>query len=130
MASATARRAAAVLRDRIRTHRTAQAARRTAAQAARRVRTGPRALATHLIAAAPDADAATLKAVSAGLRTAAKNQGVKGRRARIRRSLTGPRRIVKTVYRYTRDEVARLAAAYKPRKAEYKAVRAALLAAA
>ncbi|MFG2408827.1 hypothetical protein ACGFR8_31675 [Streptomyces brevispora] len=128
MASANARRAAAILRDRIRTNRAASAKRRSIAQAARRVRTGARSLATHIIATGTHTDTA-IKAVSAGLRTAAKNAGIKGRRARIRRSLTGTRNIVKTVFRYTRTEVAQLAAAYKPRKAEYKAVRAALLAA-
>ncbi|MET8717416.1 hypothetical protein ABZV52_30070 [Streptomyces sp. NPDC004735] len=129
MASANARRAAAVLRDRTRTNRAAATARRSIAQAARRVRTGARSLATHIIATGTTHDAATIKAVSAGLRTAAKKAGIKGRRARIRRSATGPRNIVKTVYRYTRDQVAQLAAAYKPRKAECKALRAALLAA-
>ncbi|MBK3647918.1 hypothetical protein JHN46_45920, partial [Streptomyces sp. MBT33] len=33
-----------------------------------------------------------------------------------------------TAYRYTRTQVAQIAAQYKPRKAEYKAVRAALIA--
>ncbi|MGW2496191.1 hypothetical protein ACWCV2_17035 [Streptomyces pseudogriseolus] len=124
MASVTARR---VLRDRVRANRAAAAERRAVARAARRVRTGPRSLVTHVIATG--ADAATGKGVVAALRTAAKKAGVKGRRARIRRSFNGARNVVKTVYRYTRDQVAEIAAAYKPRKAEYKAVRAALLAA-
>ncbi|MGA5127790.1 hypothetical protein ACPCAG_31370 [Streptomyces pseudogriseolus] len=124
MASVTARR---VLRDRVRANRAAAAERRAVARAARRVRTGPRSLVTHVIATG--ADATTVKGVVAALRTAAKKAGVKGRRARIRRSFNGARNVVKTVYRYTRDQVAEIAAAYKPRKAEYKAVRAALLAA-
>lgn len=124
MASVTARR---VLRDRVRANRAASAERRAVAQAARRVRTGARSLVTHVIATG--ADAATVKGVVKALRTAAKNAGVKGRRAHIRRSFDGARNVVKTVYRYTRAQVAQIAAAYKPRKAEYKAVRAALIAA-
>ncbi|WP_371605014.1 hypothetical protein OG345_42105 (plasmid) [Streptomyces sp. NBC_01220] len=130
MASANARRAAAVLRDRTRTNRAATAARRSIATAARRVRTGSRSLATHVIATG--ADAATVKGVVKALQTAAKAaraNGLKGKRARIRRSFTGAGHTVKTVYRYTREQVAQIAAQYKPRKAEYKAVRAALLAA-
>lgn len=124
MTSATARR---VLRDRTRANRAAAAERRAIARAARRVRTAPRSLTTHVIATG--ADAATVKGVTTALRSAAKKAGVKGRRARIRRSFNGARNVVKTVYRYTREQVREIAAAYKPRKAEYKAVRAALLAA-
>ncbi|WP_180989937.1 hypothetical protein [Streptomyces cahuitamycinicus] len=127
MASVTARRA---LRDRIRANRAASAERRTIAKAARRVRTGPRSLATHIIATG--ADAATVKGVAKALQGVAKTartNGLKGKRARIRRSFNGARNVVKTVYRYTREQIAQIAAAYKPRKAEYKAVRAALIAA-
>ncbi|MFI9078730.1 hypothetical protein ACIGW8_20015 [Streptomyces sioyaensis] len=124
MASVAARR---VLRDRVRANRAASAERRAAAHAARRVRTGARSLTTHVIATG--ADSATVKGVVEALRTAAKNAGVKGRRARIRRSFDGARNVVKTVYRYTRAQVAQIAAQYKPRKAEYKGVRAALIAA-
>ncbi|MFF9901311.1 hypothetical protein [Streptomyces longispororuber] len=125
MASAIARR---VLRARIRTNRAAATERRAAARAARRVRTGPRSLATHVIAtgAAP----ATVKGVTAALRTAAKKAGIKGRRARIRRTIGGALNHAVTAYRYTREQVALIAEQYKPRKAEYKAVRAALIAAA
>lgn len=124
MASVAARR---VLRDRVRANRAATAERRTVAQAARRVRNGARSLVTHIIATG--ADAATIERVADALRSVAKRKGIKGRRARIRRSFTGARTIVKTVYRYTRAQVAQIADAYKPRKAEYKAVRAALIAA-
>ncbi|MFE3644966.1 hypothetical protein ACFXOM_28995 [Streptomyces sp. NPDC059169] len=124
MASVAARR---VLRDRVRANRAASAQRRTVAQAARRVRTGARSLVTHIIATG--ADRKTVEGVADALRTVAKKKGVKGRRARIRRSFNGARNIVKTVYRYTRAQVAQIAAQYKPRKAEYKAVRAALIAA-
>ncbi|MFD5856118.1 hypothetical protein [Streptomyces chartreusis] len=116
-----------VLRDRIRTNRAASRARRETAQAARRVRTGPRSLATHIIATGATRE--TVKGVVKALRTAAKNAGIKGRRARIRRTAQGFRRHAVTAYRYTRAQVAQIAAAYKPRKAEYKAVRAALIAA-
>ncbi len=128
MASATARRTAAVLRDRARAHRAASAERRAVAHAARRVRTGARSLVTHVIATG--ADRKTVEGVADALRTVARNKGIKGRRARIRRSFDGARNVVKTGYRYTRAQVAQIAAQYKPRKAEYKVVRAALLAAA
>ncbi|MDH6449590.1 hypothetical protein M2155_001998 [Streptomyces sp. SAI-119] len=124
MASVAARR---VFRDRVRANRAASTQRRTVAQAARRVRTGARSLVTHIIATG--ADRRTVEGVADALRTVAKKKGVKGRRARIRRSFNGARNIVKTVYRYTRAQVAQIAAQYKPRKAEYKAVRAALIAA-
>ncbi|MFG2512627.1 hypothetical protein [Streptomyces sp. NPDC048584] len=124
MASVAARR---VLRDRVRANRAASAQRRTVAQATRRVRTGARSLVTHIIATG--ADRKTVESVADALRTVAKKRGVKGRRARIRRSFNGARNIVKTIYRYTRAQVAQIAAQYKPRKAEYKAVRAALIAA-
>ncbi|MDH6629382.1 hypothetical protein M2271_007218 [Streptomyces sp. LBL] len=124
MASVAARR---VLRDRVRANRAASTQRRTVAQAARRVRTGARSLATHIIATG--ADRKTVEGVADALRTVAKKKGVKGRRARIRRSFNDARNVVKTVYRYTRAQVAQIAAQYKPRKAEYKAVRAALIAA-
>ncbi|MFF4057654.1 hypothetical protein ACFYZ0_18095 [Streptomyces sp. NPDC001708] len=124
MASVAARR---VLRDRVRANRAASAQRRTVAQAARRVRTGARSLVTHIIATG--ADRKTVEGVADALRTVAKKKGIKGRRARIRRSFNGARNIVKTVYRYTRAQVAQIAAQYKPRKPEYKAVRAALIAA-
>ncbi|MFF7169733.1 hypothetical protein [Streptomyces pseudovenezuelae] len=124
MASVAARR---VLRDRVRANRAASTQRRTVAQAARRVRTGARSLVTHIIATG--ADRKTVEGVADALRTVAKKKGVKGRRARIRRSFNGARNVVKTVYRYTRAQVAQIAAQYKPRKAEYKAVRAALIAA-
>ncbi|MFM9698858.1 hypothetical protein [Streptomyces europaeiscabiei] len=67
----------------------------TVAQAARRVRTGARSLATHIIATGADRE--TVKGVVKALRTAAKRAGVKGRRARIRRSFEGARKQIKTV---------------------------------
>jgi hypothetical protein len=128
MASVSARRAAAVLRSRARANRAATSERRSAAQAARRVRTGPRSLVTHVLALGVDRD--TVKGASNALRKVAKEIGIRGRRARIRRTFDGVKNRVGNVYRYTRSQVAAIAAAYKPRKAEYKAVRAALIAAA
>jgi hypothetical protein len=125
MASVKARRE---LRNRTRAHRAAASARRNTLRTARRVRTGARSLTTHALATG--ADTATAKGIANALRTAAKNAGIKGRRARIRRTIDGVKNRTVTVYRYTRAQVAQIAAAYKPRKAEYKAVRAALLAAA
>ncbi|GBQ04369.1 hypothetical protein SSP531S_58630 [Streptomyces spongiicola] len=124
MASVAARR---VLRDRVRANRAASAERRAVARAARRVRTTARSLATHIIATG--ADATTVKGVASALRTAAKKAGIKGTRTRTRRTVDGFRGRAVTAYRYTRAQVAQIAAAYKPRKAEYKAIRAALLAA-
>ncbi|MFJ1552780.1 hypothetical protein [Streptomyces mirabilis] len=124
MASVAARR---VLRDRVRANRADSTKRRAVAHAARRVRTGARSLVTHIMATG--ADRQTVEGVADALRTVARKKGVKGRRARIRRSFDGARNVVKTVYRYTRAQVAQIADAYKPRKAEYKVVRAALIAA-
>ncbi|MBT2396292.1 hypothetical protein [Streptomyces sp. ISL-100] len=124
--SANSRRSAALLRDRARTNRAEARARRAASTAARRVRTGPRSLVTHIIATG-----APLTAVSGAadaLRTQARKAGIKGRAARIRRTLHGRARQVVTVYRYTAEQVAQIVANYKPRKAEYKAIRAALAA--
>ncbi|MEU0429756.1 hypothetical protein ABZ235_40555 [Streptomyces canus] len=127
MASVAARRA---LRDRVRAHRAASAARREVARAARRVRHTARSLTTHVIATG--ADRATAKGVVKALQGVAKTartNGLKGKRARIRRTAQGFKRHAVTAYRYTRAQVAQIAAQYKPRKAEYKAVRAALIAA-
>ena len=125
MASVTARRAATLLRDRARANRAASAARRAVGQAARRVRTGARSLVTHVIAIGANRE--TVKGVAKALHAAAKKAGIKGRAARIRRTFTGAKRRTVTVFRYTRAQVAEIAAQYKPRKPEYKAVRSALL---
>ncbi|MFJ2745258.1 hypothetical protein ACIO3O_37000 [Streptomyces sp. NPDC087440] len=127
MASANSRRAAATLRTRRRAHQVAARARRAPLTAARRVRTAPRSLTTHVIATgvAPSA----VPGAVAALRTQAKKAGIQGRAARIRRTFSGRARHAVTVYRYTRAQVAEIVAGYKPRKPEYKAVRAALLAA-
>ncbi|MEU6756051.1 hypothetical protein [Streptomyces sp. NPDC046685] len=126
MASVRTRRAA-VLRDRTRTNRATARTRREIATAARRVRTGARALATHVLATGATRE--TVKGVVRALRDHAKKNGIKGRAARIRRTIDGRARQTVTVYRYTRAQVAAIVATYKPRKAEYKAVSAALAAA-
>lgn len=127
MASVAARTAFSVLRDRIRANRAAARNQRAAAIASRRIRTGPRSLTTHVIATG--ADHGDVKGAVAALRTQAKKAGIRGRAARIRRTFGGRMRHAVTVYRYTAEQVAAIVANYKPRKPEYKAIRAALVAA-
>ncbi|MFI6686661.1 hypothetical protein [Streptomyces sp. NPDC050485] len=125
--SATSRRAAAVIRNRARANRAAARERRAAVIAARRIRTGPRSLATHVIATG--AARAIVSGAVAALRTQAKKAGIRGTAARIRRTLNGRARRAVTVYRYTAEQVAQIVANYKPRKAEYQDIRTALAAA-
>lgn len=118
------------LRNRVRDNRAASRARRATARAARAVRVSARSITTHVIATG--ADTATVKGVVKALQGVAKTaraNGLKGKRVRIRRTAQGFKRHAVTAYRYTRAQVAQIAAAYKPRKAEYKAIRAALIAA-
>ncbi|GGW94757.1 hypothetical protein [Streptomyces noursei] len=124
--SANSRRAAAVIRNRARANRAEARARRAAATAARRVRTGPRSLATHVIATGAPLN--VVAGATEALRAQARKAGIRGRAARIRRTLNGRARRAVTVYRYTAEQVAQIVANYKPRKAEYKAIRAALAA--
>ncbi|WP_370418951.1 hypothetical protein AB8O64_10875 [Streptomyces sp. QH1-20] len=126
MASANSRRAAVLIRNRARTNGAEARARRAAATAARRVQTGPRSLATHIIATGAPLD--VVAGAAEALRTQARKAGIRGRAARIRRTLNGRARRVVTVYRYTAEQVAQIVANYKPRKAEYKAIRATLAA--
>ncbi|MEU8911734.1 hypothetical protein [Streptomyces nigrescens] len=127
MASANSRRAAAIIRNRARANREAARARRAAATAARRVRTGPRSLVTHIIATGAPLD--SVEGAADALRSRARKEGIRGRAVRIRRTFNGHARRTLTVYRYTAEQVAEIVANYKPRKAEYKAIRAALVAA-
>ncbi|MEU5431125.1 hypothetical protein AB0H73_36730 [Streptomyces olivoreticuli] len=122
--STSSRRTAALLRDRTRTNRAESRVRRAASTAARRVRTGPRSLATHIIATGAPLD--IVAGAADALRTQARKAGIRGQAARIRRTLNGRARRVVTVYRYTVEQVAQIVANYKPRKAEYKAIRATL----
>lgn len=91
------------------------AATRLAASCRRR----PRSLATVAIAAGVDRD--TAAGTANGLRSVAKRLGVApAESARTRRTVAGGRaHQTRTVSHYTVAQVARLVAAYKPRKAEY-----------
>ncbi|WP_328491232.1 hypothetical protein [Streptomyces zaomyceticus] len=117
----------AALRTRTRENQTAARARRSIARAAVKVRTTARSLATHVIATGAAAE--DIKGAAQALSKVAKKLGIKGRRIRIRRAVDGFRARATTGYRYTRAQVAAIADAYKPRKAEYKVIRAALVAA-
>lgn len=103
-----------VLRSELR-HRSA--ATRLAASCHRR----PRSLATVAIAAG--VDRATAVGCANGLRSVAKRCGVTpATTARTRRTVhSGRAHRTRTVGRYTLGQVARLVAAYRPRKAEYVA---------
>ncbi|MGW5427899.1 hypothetical protein ACWET9_11865 [Streptomyces sp. NPDC004059] len=81
----------------------------------------PRSLATVAIAAGVEKTTAT--GCANGLRTVAKRLGVApAATARTRRTVAGGRaHRTHTVGRYTLGQVARLTAAYRPRKAEYVA---------
>ncbi|GHA64258.1 hypothetical protein GCM10010330_16340 [Streptomyces tendae] len=81
----------------------------------------PRSLATVAIAAGVAKDAAA--GVANGLRSVAKRLGVTpAATARTRRTVAGGRaHRTHSVTRWTLAQVARLVAAYKPRKTEYKA---------
>ncbi|WP_020117536.1 hypothetical protein [Streptomyces canus] len=85
------------------------------------VKRRPRSLATVAIAAGVDRD--TASGIASGLRSVAKRIGVTpAQTARTRRTVNGGRaRKTRTVFRYTLRQVARLLAAYRPRKQEFKA---------
>lgn len=91
------------------------AATRLAASCRRR----PRSLATVAIAAGVDRD--TAAGAANGLRSVAKRLGLTpAESARTRRTVAGGRaHQTRTVSHYTVAQVARLVAAYRPRKAEY-----------
>lgn len=79
-----------------------------------------RALATHLLAAGIDAD--TAKGVANGLRSVAKRLHITPVRVtRTRRTLNGRDGHGHRVQHFTTGQVRLLVAAYKPRKAEFKA---------
>ncbi|MFI5684679.1 hypothetical protein [Streptomyces sp. NPDC051636] len=98
----------------------AELRRRTAAhRLAASCRRRPRSLATVAIAAGVAKD--TAAGVANGLRSVAKRLGVTpAATARTRRTVAGGRaHRTHTVTRWTLGQVARLVAAYRPRKAEY-----------
>lgn len=84
----------------------------------------PRSLATVAIAAGVEKE--TAAGIASGLRSVAKRLGLTpAQTARTRRTVNGGRaRKTRTVYRYTLAQVARLLAAYKPRKAAFVAAAA------
>lgn len=88
----------------------------------------PRSLATVAVAAGVAKD--TVTGVTNGLRTVAKRIGLApAATARTKRTVAGGRaRRTHNVARWTLAQVARLVAAYKPRKAEYKAAAASIAA--
>ncbi|MFD5862640.1 hypothetical protein [Streptomyces chartreusis] len=81
----------------------------------------PRSLATVAVAAGVAKD--TVAGVANGLRSVAKRLGLSpAEQARTRRTVAGGRgRKTRSVAHWTLAQVARLVAAYRPRKAEYKA---------
>lgn len=95
---------------------------------ARRAANAKRSISTHV--AKVTADRAERKAVTSALRNQAKKLREAGQLGKVQvrtcyvtATVTGPN------YRYNAAQIARVAAAYRPRKAEYKAVREALIAA-
>lgn len=93
---------------------------------ARRAANAKRSLSTHVAKATEDR--AARKTVTAALRKSAKMLRESGQLGKVQTrvcyvtaSVVGPN------YRYNAAQVARIAAAYKPRKAEYKTVREVLL---
>ncbi|MGG2460182.1 hypothetical protein ACO0M4_10230 [Streptomyces sp. RGM 3693] len=125
--SANSRRAAAAIRNRARANRAISRARRAALIAAHRIRKAPRSLTTHVIATGADRD--LIQGAVSSLRYQVRKTGIKGRLVRIRRTFFRKSRFTIVAARFTREQVAQLAASWAPRKPEYKAVRAALIAA-
>jgi hypothetical protein len=85
------------------------------------VRRRPHSLTTHLIAAGVDRE--TAAGAASGMRSAARRIGITPAvTGRTHRTVHGGRsRATHTVYRFTAAQVATIAAAYRPRKPEYKA---------
>jgi hypothetical protein len=112
----------AICRERRATRRSLRAALRRRTAANRLVascRRRPHSLATHLIAAGVDRD--TAAGAASGLRSVAKRLHITpAETGRTRRTVHGGRaHRSHDVHRYTTGQVARIAAAYRPRKAEY-----------
>jgi hypothetical protein len=77
------------------------------------------------------ADTTTVKAVTAALRKTARTLRTSGQLGRVQtRTAKVTATVVGPVYRYTAAQIARIAAAYRPRKAEYRVVAARLTLAA
>lgn len=94
--------------------------------AAKSHRVGLHTLAGHARLAGLDAD--TASAVGGALRGKSKACGITGETARMVRKMEAEIRFVRNARRYSRAEVATLAAAYAPRLNRYKAAKVAVLA--
>ena len=94
----------------------------------RRAANAKRSLSTHVARAT--ADRVARKAVTAALRKSAKALRETGALGKVQtRVCYVTATVVGPNYRYNASQVARIAAAYRPRKAEYKMVRETLLSA-
>ncbi|MFJ9167353.1 hypothetical protein ACIRPK_36710 [Kitasatospora sp. NPDC101801] len=111
----SARKAAKTLRNR-----------RRAGQLAKTFGHRPRSLATYTLAAS-DMDRRTAEGCANSMRTVVKALGIEGIRGTTTRSIEGPAQEQPTT-RYTPAQVRQIAERYAPRKPEYKATRARLLA--
>jgi thiamine pyrophosphokinase len=88
-----------------------------------------RTITTHV--AKTTTDTATAKAVTAALRKTARTLRQAGQLGKVQTRISHvTATVVGPVYRYTAAQIALIAAAYRPRKAEYKAVAARLALAA
>lgn len=88
---------------------------------ARRTASQKRTIATHVRKAG--ADTTTVKAVTAALRKTARTLRAAGELGRVQtRTERITARVVGPVYRYTAAQIALIAAAYRPRKPEFKTV--------
>ena len=104
---------------------------RTARQAIRTRRRANRKHAISTFVRKAATDTAAVKGVTAALRKTARDLRQAGRLGKVQtRTEKVAAGVVGPVYRYTAAQIARIAAAYRPRKAEYKAVAARLALAA
>ncbi|MEV7123974.1 hypothetical protein [Kitasatospora griseola] len=111
----SSRKAAALIRNR-----------RRAGQLVKTFGHRPRSLATYTLAAS-SMDRRAAEGCANSMRTVVKALGIEGVRGTTTRTIEGPAKEQPTT-RYTRAQVHQIATKYAPRKPEYKAIRAALLA--
>jgi hypothetical protein len=121
----------AICRERRATRRSLRATLRRRCTANRLVascRRRPHSIATHLIAAGVDRD--TAAGAASGMRSVAKRIGITpAETGRTHRTVHGGRsHATHNVHRYTAEQVVTIASAYSPRKAEFKAAVAAVIA--
>ncbi|MFB7383656.1 hypothetical protein ACFC6U_39695 [Kitasatospora purpeofusca] len=110
------RKAAAIIRSR-----------RRVSQLAKTFGHRPRSLATYTLAAC-GMNRRTAEGCANSLRTVAKKLEIVGIPGITTRTIEGPAEGERPTTRYTKADVHKIATAYKPRKPEYRAARAALLA--